>query len=547
MKHQAYYRTILTILCFCFGVFALFFHLETPLLWEDEGEVAVLARNINIYGLPVTWDGTFFITQENGQDSTLVGNHYIWSWNTWLPYYAVALSFRLLGESTFSARLPFAIAGMGILFLYVLLIRVVFRNHKVITLFALATLVSNTLFYLYVRQARYYAFTMFFSLGAFYFFFLFQNTKKIRYACLYFLCILLNFHSNFVLSMGLTLPLIIYPFFQLLAKKRSVLLIPNTVFLLQSFLWVVYFKPASQGSEAIGFYRYWGGLRRVGEKLYNHSNLINSFYFPLSLVILLLLITVLFKRKQLRPGMINYKFTLILTGIFTHMVVISYFLQFGQKYLLSLIPIFSLIMGYLLSSIYDKSKIFSIGILLLSMFTNIPFLLSERILHPSFLFSPVQIRSYIVDHLSSLSQEYNGPVEGAVHFFRREGITQAAIYTDYEVDSLKFYLPDAYFVNRDLALVKGKPQAVLSEKYRELTEFYIPRKFWGDLGKIGECEKHSIKEMFIKHTLVYYDLEWNNLPDITYHKFVLDSDLPPLIIYEKPDVMDFSSCKENTI
>ncbi|MBI3443736.1 hypothetical protein HY008_03620 [Candidatus Woesebacteria bacterium] len=80
MIFARYYLILLVI--FCVSIFFLFFHLDTPLLWEDEGEVAIIARNIIHFGLPVTWDGKHFVTQEIGEDSSLIAGHYLFTWNT---------------------------------------------------------------------------------------------------------------------------------------------------------------------------------------------------------------------------------------------------------------------------------------------------------------------------------------------------------------------------------------------------------------------------------------------------------------------------------
>ena len=37
------------------------------------------------------------------------GRNYIWKWHTWLPFYILAGFFKVLGESAFTARLPFAL------------------------------------------------------------------------------------------------------------------------------------------------------------------------------------------------------------------------------------------------------------------------------------------------------------------------------------------------------------------------------------------------------------------------------------------------------
>jgi hypothetical protein len=215
----------------------------------------------------------------------------------------------------------------------------------------------------------------------------------------------------------------------------------------------------------------------------------------------------------------------------------------GQKYLLSLIPIFSLLLGWWVISIIRWNIILGSLVLVSFIFTNLPFVISERLLHPSYITTPVSMRFYLGDYITSLFHPYLGPIEGTVEFFKDKGVTITHVYADYEVDSLKFYLPGLIFVDRRITPGELHVNPQVPQDYAEKVEYYLPRRFWGDLGKVHLCEKTIVNKKFRTHTLPFYDLEWNNLPDITYHKFRLDPHLPPLIIYEKEPAADFSECK----
>ena len=78
-------------------------------LWGDEAETALFARNILRYGIPLGWDGTNIMGINNGVvlDSNLI-NHT----SPWAQYYLVALSFKLFGESSITARLPFILSAI---------------------------------------------------------------------------------------------------------------------------------------------------------------------------------------------------------------------------------------------------------------------------------------------------------------------------------------------------------------------------------------------------------------------------------------------------
>ncbi|MFO7986201.1 MAG: hypothetical protein R6U38_10060, partial [Desulfatiglandaceae bacterium] len=106
----------------CMALFLLFYNLDDRLLWGDEAETALLAQNIGKYKVPKVTDGKNVITLlGKGHD---YNDDNIWVWSPWLDEYVAAASFVILGKSTFSARLPFALIG----FLSVLLLARVTHN-----------------------------------------------------------------------------------------------------------------------------------------------------------------------------------------------------------------------------------------------------------------------------------------------------------------------------------------------------------------------------------------------------------------------------------
>ncbi len=88
-----------------FAAFLLFHNLSDRLLWDDEAETALLAENINKFGVPKSTDGKNSIVlfgYESNEDD-------VWIWSPWLDEYITAASFSLFGKSTFSARFPFVL------------------------------------------------------------------------------------------------------------------------------------------------------------------------------------------------------------------------------------------------------------------------------------------------------------------------------------------------------------------------------------------------------------------------------------------------------
>src|SRR5437016_2309946 len=91
---------ILFIAAFCL----LFYQLDNHLLWGDEAETGVLAKNVLQFGVPKTFDGTNYILLHGTVDET---KDHVWTWSPWLQEYVAASSFRFFGATTWAARAPF--------------------------------------------------------------------------------------------------------------------------------------------------------------------------------------------------------------------------------------------------------------------------------------------------------------------------------------------------------------------------------------------------------------------------------------------------------
>ena len=129
--------------------------LPTIIRLSDEAETALSARHMLAYGLPLSTDGRTWIQQEEVPFHEF-SSDYVWIYHPWMQYAATALSFAVLGESTSSARLPFALAGVACILLLYRLARRSQPDPGVARLAAilLALFVPTILL---ARQCRYYA------------------------------------------------------------------------------------------------------------------------------------------------------------------------------------------------------------------------------------------------------------------------------------------------------------------------------------------------------------------------------------------------------
>lgn len=158
-------RDIIALACILpAAVFLIFVNLDRSYLWQDEAQNALLARTTLKYGIPMGFDGPNSLSQELGHDIDANG---VFRYHPWLPFYICAASFAVFGESTYSARFPYAVIGLATVALTYVVARMVWRSTAA-AVFSTLVLTFSVPFLLLVRQCRYYSPLVFFVLLALY-------------------------------------------------------------------------------------------------------------------------------------------------------------------------------------------------------------------------------------------------------------------------------------------------------------------------------------------------------------------------------------------
>jgi hypothetical protein len=145
---------VIVLLC---AAALIFPNLGKDTLWNDEGDTAYWALSIKEFGVPKAWDGRDFSHQDPGS----MNDNLVLVTFPWLSLYATATSLAIFGETAWAARLPFALAGWGTVWLlYLLVWRMTGRKQAALS--AAVLLLLSVQFLLYARSCRHYAFNMFF-------------------------------------------------------------------------------------------------------------------------------------------------------------------------------------------------------------------------------------------------------------------------------------------------------------------------------------------------------------------------------------------------
>ena len=135
-------------------------HLHNTYFWDDEAHVGIIAKNFLATGRFTGWDGRNLFAFRNG---TLLDNH-LRIINPPLEYVITAAAFGLFGPSTWAGRLPFVIAGLLSLVVLTWVVRDVIGKETRFWGYIVGGLAFSMPFLLNIRQCRYYALSLLFSL-----------------------------------------------------------------------------------------------------------------------------------------------------------------------------------------------------------------------------------------------------------------------------------------------------------------------------------------------------------------------------------------------
>jgi len=504
---------LILIVILAIASFLIFKNLGQQMLWNDEAETAVIARNILKYGYPSPWDGKNLITQQNGSETVQIGNAYFWAWHPWLQDYLTAGSFKIFGVNNFTARLPFALAAVLSIFVLYLLVKRLFQNSSLALLSSLLLSLSVP-FLLYSRQGRYYILAALFGLLVLYFYDKIIKEKKGIFALALFSILL--FHSNFYAAGALFLSLILFFLLYDFSKERlKKLIIAALFFLIFTVPWLYFFYNGLHAQPT---------LKMVAGNIYLY---LNQFHYIFPLILLPLLFFIWPDKK--RKGKLKRKVSLLIFPILVSWIFMSFILArsdayLSLRYITYVVPLFATIFALILSWLWQKSPAIAFLVAIVFIFTNIFSLGWLGILNPILKSAggkqkTIAAQSYLKDYLYEINHNYIGPISGIVKFLRKNIQPGDTLETNYEQESIIFYT-DVKIINR----VANPQSPVFKLTHSPYTaDWIIKRKYWPEI---------QIPESFQEIEIPYPDLPWDNLPEIDYHKFQSVSGFPKVKIYK---------------
>ena len=371
MKQISQYSVkVIIILFFIIQLFLVFTNLGNTYLWDDEAEVAIGGKNFLSTGHCTAWDGRNLFSYRNG---TLVDRN-LYLKNPPLSYLLTALSFKIFPVSTWSARFLFAIAGIMAMLIFILIIKEYFSKDVILAIYIITGFSLSTVFLLNIRQCRYYALSLLFSLLTFYIYILCIKRQKTVYFLLFSLTSALLFYSHFFVAiaflLGLSVIHIIFNFYKI--KEWHKIILAITCFIAATLPYGLYYEiwnrpdlPVTHRSLFI--HRptlLWWNIREL--------NLINCM--PWTIIICLLYILIKYRNdctikaawQWFILGFANLFFIALLSRQNTDVNSIA-----EIRYLITTIPALYVLTGIFFRFVHNKNKFIAITLFILFITTNL--------------------------------------------------------------------------------------------------------------------------------------------------------------------------------
>ena len=518
------------------GMVLLLANLSDIYLWQDEAETALLSQRLGTYGLPLAFDGRNLIRQAP-MDVQYTAD-FVWVYHPWLPFYFTALSFRLLGPTTFAARLPYALAGLGTVLLFYYSVRRHFRDQR-LAMLSSALLLLCIPFLLHARQCKYFPFAALFTVGvldAYLRLLRPRHDMETRLALPYFIisgfCL---FQSNF----GAFLPLFAALGVHFLLGRPSwsdVKRVALAVGVIGLFAvpWAVYLQTWARGSFAFDIYRFVGHLA-------HYIVYITGWVLPWPLLILFGYLYWLRRQSlALQEGEVSALNLYILVILTTLLFLSATFIWMYFSYIVQLVPLLMVIVAATVLRIADRSRVLGCVLLVLLVATNVLHILPYALpLARSFKWASLAPRQYLVetdeliatagrlrsnlfDYAYELTHDYDGPDEGTVLYLQAHAAPTDLVLTNYGE------LPIAFYTGLNIAGGLGAYR--LDEPIHP--EWVINRRG----GPYSDELARIIAEgNYTASTIPYPDILWGNRPVPEYHKFATVRGVPEVVIHHRVD------------
>jgi len=471
-------------------------NLDNGYLWQDEAETAVLARHTLRFGYPRLFDGRSWVEvtwlQPGPGDS--------WVYSPWLPFYILAGVFAVAGESTWVARLPFALCGLLSALLTWRLARRLTPDRTVQRL-SVALLVCSVPFLLHMRQCRYYAMVTALMLALCLAYLAFLRDPRTRRAWAVAGLLVLLFHTNFGTFIPACAAVLAHQArWGSRASRRQALRMALPVLAL-TLPWALLHARA----EFIGAFSW----ARAADHLEYYVRVTNKHLIPLAAMLAGTGALLLVRRRSrvpavpLPPPAVCWFLALVVAAQGAFLLLPD---QRHLRYLIPVLPVLLLVEASWLAAWLRCRRPAGVALIGLALWTTV-----LQTMHP---------RVPLADFLDELTHRYTGPMEGVVGYLRAHGAAGQSVKIPYDDRTLIFYT--------DLTI--ERPSTFLEDTG---ADWVVVRRDWMPAGFDESAVARRLRGDYDRIELAVPDVRWQNREDPGEHHFRTVQGAPPMVLYRK--------------
>ena len=492
----------------------LFAKLDDYPLWQDEANAALLGQNILAYGVPRVFDGNnLLVFIHSDVDESL-----IWRLWGWLPLYLNALTHQIFGVSTWGARAPYALMGLG--FLAWAFFHVRARRSSWVAAILLLLCTFSVPLLLHFRQCQYYAPSIVFT--GLLFFIGQSDLARRRTRAVFALTSFLLFHTHILIWLASMAA----------SGARHVVSVLKGACRAKDLAWT-YLLALLFALPGVFVYRPWEFTRdhqtRIGfdaltylKKLaFDLANLVEPIYgfhaFAISATLILVALPALRRSVSAQTGM-PFAFCLVYFLFISLLSRNAYF-----RYFAPLIPIFFYGLALLAEALFARKRTLGALFLAALLVTNVLQIRFSRGGQPYSVF-----RQYLYE----LTHENADVNEAIVDHLVENSRPTDVVFTNYGA------FPIIYYTR---LRVGGGPTGYLLPSVRQRVPVEtVRRPDWIIIRQSFAAHKDALIELreggdYERVPLDGVDTIWGNRPSPYFHHFVTPSEGPPIELYRRRD------------
>lgn len=492
-------RVVLALLAV--GAVLLLANLTNGYLWQDEAETALLARHTLRFGYPKTFDGRNLLEIPGAYGN---GPGEAWIYNPWLPFYLLAGVFALAGESTWMARLPFALCGLLTLVVTWRLACSVTSDRRIQRL-SVALMVFSVPFLLHMRQCRYYAMATLLFIGVCWTYLRFLTRPSLLRAIGSALVLALLFHTNFGTFVPTVAALLLHQARWGTRETSRRFLIAMGIVIMLTFPWaLLFYRPAFIGELS---------LERAYRHLEYYIRITNKFLIPIGFMAATTAVFALMRLRSVAQSTAHRPLTASVRGFLWFAVALqgAFLLLPDQRHMRYLMPVVPLLVigeawwlvRWWLDCPWRPAGWIVVG---LTLFTNV--LQSPR--------PEVPLANFGYE----LTHRYVGPMEGVVDYLRAHGRPDEVVKIPYDDRTVIFYTN----------MKVERPSEFVRETF---PDWVVIRAGWTPTHFFEGAYFRRIEATYERIELDAPDAFWQNREDPGLHHFQRAWWPPPVVMYHK--------------